>query len=152
MHVTDQDAIFRCMCEIELTIARVYQACAVRFPDHAAFWQELASEEEGHAQWLQDLRFAVEEAALQNNPAFPSLDKLTTYLQHVQQRLAECEAGSLNLKHALSIALALEDSMIESAFYTVVAETSTLMSRVYEMLEKQTMDHRNRIAELLKTV
>jgi rubrerythrin len=141
--------IFALLKQHEVAISELYSAYAERFPYRKQFWLQLADEEMEHADVVDLLQAKIEE-----NEAIYSQDKIRTgairsSIDYIERLTEEARVGLLRMVNALSIALDLEEAVIEKKFFQVVEGDTVDIKRMLQELQDKDQDHANRIHEEL---
>jgi rubrerythrin len=134
----------------EEVIGSLYNACSLRFPDTAKFWQTLVLEEKAHADVLRTLekQLATQKVVL-NHRKF-NVTGIQTAINHVEKQKQNVEKGSVNLLQALAMALDIERAIIDRDFFEVFESDSFMMKREFNELRKHTSEHIGRITAKLE--
>jgi rubrerythrin len=135
------------MVSLEEAASSLYRAYSERIPDCKDFWAKLSSEETRHADMLRSLY-----KTLESGNVFYNLDRFRK--ENIQAdidfiRMAEFDAmhGKLTRNKAVNVALKLERSITESAFYSTVKSDAPEYERIAGTLVERTREHIHRIEE-----
>ncbi|MBN1125284.1 MAG: hypothetical protein JXA82_09765 [Sedimentisphaerales bacterium] len=140
----------RILQEHELYIARLYEAYADRFPQMADFWRELSAEEIGHANWLGKLLSDVEsgsESILIER--FP-IAAVQTSMKYIQKQIGRVDDPEFSLLNALSIAMHLEEALIENKYFEVLDEDGEKTRQVLALLARSTQTHLEKVRKAVQ--
>lgn len=140
-----QADIIGLMVSLEEATSSLYQTYSARCQDSKDFWEKMASEETRHADMLRSLYKTLEDGKV-----FYNLDRFKK--ENIQAdidfiRIAEFDAlhGKLTPNKAVNVALRLERSITESAFYSTVKSDAPEFKRIAETLVGQTREHMREI-------
>ena len=139
-------AIIALMAENEESVARLYEAYAGRFPEHAGFWSGLAAEERDHARWLRELGSRVEEGTLFVNEDRFRREPIRVFREYLEGELRR--QGPVPLARALSVALSTEQALIERRFFEVFETDSAELKHVLHDLASATEEHVRKVRDL----
>jgi hypothetical protein len=125
----------------EEVIGRFYQVCAGRFADDAPFWSALAAEEAKHAGWLEQLRSQRKD--------FPeiviverfSVEAIRHSIDYINKLIERAAHGDFERINALSLAMKLEEALIEGRFFEIIEGDPQQVHTVYDMLQADTQRH-----------
>ena len=124
----------------EDTIGRLYEAYAERFPEAIEFWQGLARQEQAHAALIRRFGRETDASAVFKAERFRSAAiRLST--RHTEGEIAAARAPGLKTINALSIANAIEQSLIESRFFEVFETDSAELKTLFQKLMEDSRDH-----------
>ncbi len=133
---------------IELALADFYRVCASLFSQDKALWKKMAEEEHHHADWLKDIKARAEAQGCRVYSSRFNSNALATYLLGVKDQTSKLFRAGATRENALSLALSFESSIIEKNFYgalTFSGKDCDFRSDIMR-IQKETQDHRNRIA------
>ncbi|MBN1817423.1 MAG: hypothetical protein JW828_08680 [Sedimentisphaerales bacterium] len=136
--------------EHELLIARLYKVYAERFSQLCSFWRELSAEEISHANWLGSLQSKIEngsESILMER--FP-IAAVQTSLQYVRKQMDRVNDPEFSLLNALSIAMHLEEALIENKYFEVLPEDGEKMREVLTLLARGTQTHLQKVRQAVQ--
>lgn len=107
------------LIECELAISKLYSACAEHFPELSDFWNNLVLEEIKHANTIEELLGQIDGRTLKLNKNRFNIRPLEISIEHVKNVIGRLEVGELDLIGVLSLALEIEQSVIESKYYEI---------------------------------
>ena len=134
------------LAQCEEKLAELYQVYADRFPEEAAFWEQLAKEERGHARWVQALLPGVRKRLITfredrfGSPAF------MLFYDYIVQRLQEIR-NPITLLGALIVAVDIENTLVEKSFYDVFTTADPESARLLALLSRSSDAHLRRVRE-----
>ncbi len=131
----------------EETIARLYSAYADRFPDMRDFWSSLSEEEQSHAMSIRELE---EQAGSGKMFAYRHRFKsaaIRTSIEHTEGEIAAANRGHIEPTNALSLANAIEQSLIESKFFEIFEGDSADLKQLLRKLRDDTARHGHIVRE-----
>lgn len=140
------------MLSYEKSVAGLYDSYANRFPEYKAFWEELASEEIDHAATIEELLGKIDDKTIFYDGSRFKVPPLKIALDYVMQKTRQAEEGDVTLLSALSIAEAIETSVIEAKFYEIFEGDSAYLNHYLRKLHDETADHRKKVQQLLNQV
>lgn len=107
------------LIECELAISKLYSTCVEYFPEQSSFWNGLAQEEIKHGNTIEELLSQVDGKMLKLNKTRFNIRPLEISIEHVESIIDRIELGELDLIKVLSLALDIEQSVIESKYYEI---------------------------------
>lgn len=136
-----QDRIVQHLALCEKTIGELYALYATCHPGMAEFWSTLAAEERIHAATLEGVR-----SDLQNGTFMHGLDHFTVAqvqnrIDFVRQRMSEAREHPTTEKQAVSIALSIESSIIDSRFFEFAKSDGSAFQQAAHKLVHETSNH-----------
>lgn len=119
----------------------LYKTYAKHIPRTADFWNEMALEEAAHADILRTLRAHFLKKDVAARPGVFKTEAVKTNIEFLRgQRVATLQSGTTPIT-ALSIALSMEESIIENRFFTMFEPATSAMVKEFEELQAHTLDH-----------
>jgi hypothetical protein len=145
-----QLAALKSLSELEESVGRLYEIYAEVFPEYSQFWSELVSEEMQHANWLRQ----VQSKAIQGNVKFSetrfNANAIQTFLNYLRDEAEKARLKQRSLLNAFSIALQLEESLMERKYFSVVDGDSIELRQVLTDLAAGTQAHITRVRHALE--
>jgi hypothetical protein len=119
------------------------------FKSPEGFWQNLAEDEQRHADWLVGLRSnSITEKLLLCDSRL-KFQAINTSIGYVENQIARAKEENLSLLQALSIAKYLESALLEKQFFKIQESTPKEIRSVMVSLTDETEKHLNTVVELL---
>lgn len=137
------------LAENEENIAKLYYIYADSFPNEKDFWGGLVRDEKHHAAWLKEMAKNAEMGDYFINQKRFTPDAIKTYNKYLKGEIAKAEAGEITLKSALSTALYIEQSLIESKFFSVAQGSAPQLCSMIKQIEQETLEHSKRVKDKL---
>ena len=129
----------------EESISELYLVYAGKYRDLAEFWHGLALEEKGHADCIRKLADKVVEQGLHIEPGRFRTEAIGNFTKYVQSETERARNEEMPLITALSIALDIEKSIIESKFFEIFDTDSAELKHVLHELAVSTNEHIQRV-------
>lgn len=148
---TPMPEIMQALEEHEQAMSELYQAYAARFPEMDEFWSLLAMEEMIHADSVEFLLHKIEEGAAHAAQHQFKLAVIRNSSVYVREEIARANAVDLLPINALSIALSLEQAILERRFFEVFAEDSKEVASLLTGLQEGAQEHIHRVEEMWNT-
>jgi hypothetical protein len=127
--------------QYELTVAELYATFADVYPDTAAEWRRMVSEEQIHAKWVDALYAHVLKKNLSLAKTAVTLRSVSTAIDYVQKIAEKVRRSPPPLLQAVSLALDIEKSILESAFVKVFDFSSVQARLTQDRLLRETRLH-----------
>lgn len=146
----NEDRLLKAMYDHEAAISQLYGVYADRFSDYKDFWLGLSEDEKEHASCLAFLREKVkEESEFIVVERFP-IEALDTSIHYVQKLIDRAGETDFELINALSMAVHLEEAMIENRYFEVFQGDSAQVVRVMHLLSDETRKHSQKVKAALE--
>lgn len=149
---TEQKEIVELLARNEETISKVYKIFADKFPNDKQFWQILSQEELIHASWIRKLHVGIEDGKPAFNEGRFATGPIKESVDYMNGQIHEFKTQNLSSRRALSTAMEIENTPIESKFYEVYTTDSEILKQLLSSLEQAFLDHRDRIEEKIKSI
>jgi rubrerythrin len=157
----------------ETAIQQLYEVFADIFPEHRAFWQGMAEEEQKHSDYLQDLSSneSLKKWFMNDGPFQQlALSSALQYMEQLIERMRKANIGllealsvagdmepqierirkaNISLLEALSVASDIEEALIEKQFIRLNIAGPAEIKSVMNRLVVDTQRHRKILAEKL---
>ena len=137
----DPDALLEVLSEHERAIARLYQTYSQCFEDYAAFWAGLAQEELKHTACLNKLRILLQEDSAVVIVERFSIDAVRFSIKYVNGLIERASQPDFKLLNALSLAMKLEEALLEKNFFEVLSGDGQEIREALEFLSNETERH-----------
>lgn len=143
----DSVPILELLIENEEGVRDLYLAYAKKFPTHGEFWSRLATDESGHADWIRRLAGQLGEGQLHTEAGRFRKEAIAGFIKYVKDELARVQNEEIPLITALSIALSVEQAIIERRFLEIFDTDSAEVKHVLHNLATATEEHIKRVEE-----
>ncbi len=139
------------MAKAEKRIAAFYETCAQQFPVSRNFWEELASEEIGHAEIIDEvMRAAIEKPELFDAGESSPLEALQTFMSRLETGFEMLTKDRLTERNALFMAYLIENTFAEHSYACVIKSRDPHYVRNLDRLTSDSAGHRTRVIEKMK--
>jgi len=146
------ESIIDILAQNEEDIGILYRAYSEKFPDHVDFWKELAQEEAEHASWIRKLAAKAQAGTIIVKENRFNTVAIRTFSKYLEQEHARLKMSPVSLVNALSVAMYIEDSIIEHNYFEVFEGDDFEFKKTLLDLASATNEHRIRIKDALKSV
>ena len=131
----------------ELTIAALYDTFARRLVSDGKVWTKFANEERLHANWISTLhnylkneKFSVEKTNL-------TIQSTKTAISYIEKQIEKTGESDLDMLKALSIAIDIEKSLFESAFFRIFQFNGSKAEKIQSQLIQATKIHLEKLIQ-----
>lgn len=139
--------IIEAMARNEEAVSRLYEVYAEKFPAQKAFWSGLAADETTHAAWIRSLQAKMKEGALAINRDRFKIQPVRAFSAYLEREVATAREPGMSPINALSVALYIEESIIEQRYFEVFTADAPELKRVLSDLAVSTKGHLERVRE-----
>ncbi len=139
--------VIEAMAKNEEAVSRLYQSYADRFPAQKAFWSGLAADETSHAGWIRGLQVKMREGSLAVNRDRFKTQPVRGFSAYLERELASAREPGISPINALSVAMYVEESIIEQRFFEAFASDAPELKRVLVDLAAATKSHLEKVRE-----
>ena len=137
--------ILESLARNEEGIAELYGVYAGELPQYKEFWLGLVKEENAHAGWIRKLASSVEGGDTGINEGRFKEAALETYHKYLEGEMGRAKKQDISQKDALTTALYIEKSLIESRFFDIFPCYSGELKKVLKDLKEATEQHIERV-------
>jgi rubrerythrin len=143
----DPETLVESLARNEENIARLYEAYAQRFPESAEFWSDLAAEEMGHAAWIRDLASRAAEGVVHISRERFKQEPINSFERYLRDEIERTQKEQMLLVTALSIALSIEQALLERRFFEVFESDSVELKRLFEKMAVSVEEHIRKVED-----
>jgi rubrerythrin len=137
--------------KVEKSAASIYKKLMKKFPDRKDFWKELFDDEISHLSFLNDVKSLGLTDEIQKMEASPSISLVNEAVKMAENIIAKIIADSISFKKALSMALKLEESAVETYTNKIIADLISCEDELaYKKMVADTKKHINKIKKMMK--
>lgn len=135
------------MATHEEKMCELYRTFAGALPEWKDFWLTIASEEQGHMNWLRGLKTKLEAGGgILNRERF-NIAGTRTSIAYLQKLREEVLKKGITPLRALVLSLDVETALLEKEYYTVYKSDLVSVQEVFNRLREQTVGHRQRMQD-----
>jgi rubrerythrin len=139
--------VIEAMAKNEEAVSHLYQTYAEKFPSQKAFWSGLAADETSHAGWIRGLQSKIREGSLAVNRDRFKIQPVRGFSAYLERELTNAKDPRMSPINALSVAVYIEESMIEQRYFEVFAADAPDMTRILTDLATATKSHLEKVRE-----
>lgn len=138
------------MEEMESAVSAFYKECAAKWPLNSEFWISLANEELRHKTNIEKMRSIVSGYPQDFEKGRPfNMVATKTIINGIVQNTNKVKMEEITEHTALSIALDIEKSFIESRYMEILKTDSPEYTALVSEVSRETQQHRSRILKAL---
>lgn len=140
--------ILELLIKHELKIKELYETFAKIFKSHASFWQELANDEQKHADRLLELQSnPITNNWLQYEIKFkPEAINIST--GYIENQILRAKEGKFNILQSLSIARDIESALLERIFYKLKDSAPMEIKSFLIVITDETEKHLRKVIQM----
>jgi hypothetical protein len=135
------------MTELEKNVSRLYAAYSRRFPAYEGLWSTLSKEETEHSAWILELTEQARLGKVKIASSRFKAEAVQMALDSIAKHIAEAETGNPPLLHCLSIAMDLENALIEKEYFMVFEGDSVEIRDTLNRLAAATRNHHRMVRQ-----
>ncbi|UCH50797.1 MAG: hypothetical protein JSV54_07210 [Chloroflexota bacterium] len=149
MPLSEKDIeIVEMLAKNEEAVAQLYSAYADRFLEYKDFWSGLAVEEIDHAAELRKLCEITVKGGLYISQGRFNTTAIGTFSSYLEKESAPSRVKEVSLINALSVAVYIEESIIEHKFFDVFETDSVELKQILLNLAAETKRHLEQVRQL----
>ena len=146
------DTFIQLLQKHELVIAALYDKFGDLCPESKKAWQGFAAEERRHARWIGALQTHLDSKTVSFEQTRMTIQSATIAIEYIERQIESIEETQIDLKKALIIALDIEKSLLESAFFKVFKLGGPKADSIRSRLMEATEAHIKRLIDWQKEV
>jgi rubrerythrin len=140
--------ILEMLAKNEEVIGELYTAYSKRLPVMRDFWLELANDENTHAMWIRLLGDMAAEGKLTFKTDRINITSLNEFSNNIKNEITKTSA-ELGLKGALSVAISLEENLIEGGYFEALDTNNPDLQKIFRDLGIATKEHAQKLRDAL---
>jgi hypothetical protein len=127
----------------EQNVAILYSIYAEKIPEKRSFWNNLATEEASHADYISNNK-ELKTTIVENRYL---RDIIKYIMDFVLQEIIKAKTSRITHQEALNTALRLEHSMLEKKCFEMFSSANDGLMRIFHKLNSETENHVKMITE-----
>jgi len=135
------DEFIQLLHKHELSIAALYETFAVILPSSRNIWMTYANEERLHAEWINALHAHMNNEEISFEQTKLTTQSIRTSIDYIHSQIEKVVKSKMDLKQALIIAIDIEKSLLESAFFRVFKLKGPKAEKIQSRLVEATKAH-----------
>ncbi|MDY6990684.1 MAG: hypothetical protein SWQ30_21795 [Thermodesulfobacteriota bacterium] len=135
------DEFIQLLQKHELSIAALYETFAVILPSSRKIWMTYANEERLHAEWIKALHGHMNNEEISFEQTKLTTQSIRTSIDYIHSQIEKVVKSKMDLKQALIIAIDIEKSLLESAFFRVFKLKGPKAEKIQSRLVEATKAH-----------
>ena len=141
MNKVQIDEFIRLLQKYELSIATLYETFANILPSSRKAWMNYAREERLHAKWINVLHTHMNDDIISFEQTKITTQAIRISINYIESQIEKAIESKVDLKQALIIAIDIEKSLLESAFFKVFKLSGSKAEKVRSRLLAATEAH-----------
>jgi hypothetical protein len=141
-------AIIDALVANEKKLSKLYQTYATTYREYQDFWFILASEELEHASWIRDLEESYRRGTLWVNDNF-HIEAVKLFGGFLEERLVDAEVESFSMERALTVALDIENSLIDRGWFKMFESAQAKDKATIEQLITAIEIHKESVTKMI---
>ncbi len=147
MVTTTIDELIQVLEKHELSIAALYETFASELPEAKQEWLVFAGEERLHAKWVDKLHLYLKEGRIPLESTKFTVQSVKTAIDYVEKQIERVSKEPPDIKRFLNMAIDIEKSLLETAFFRLFKLTAPEAQRIRTRLEEATKEHMKKLIE-----
>jgi hypothetical protein len=141
MNKNQIDEFIQLLEKYELSIATLYETFASVLPESKNAWMAFADEERLHAKWINTLSTYLKDGKIPFEQTKSTAQSAKTAIDYIENQIDKALKEKRDLKQSLNLAINIEKSLLESAFFRVFKLTVPEAQKIRARLEEATKSH-----------
>ena len=135
------DELIQLLQKYELSIAALYETFAAILPSSRNTWMAYGREERLHAKWISALHDQMNNEKVSFEQTRFTTQSTITAIDYIESQIDKVKKSKTDLKQALIIAIDIEKSLLESAFFRVFKLNGPKAEKIQSLLVEATKAH-----------
>ena len=144
-----QEAL-KIMAQLETAVSILYKICAKKWEEDGDFWLSLSNDEIKHSENVKKLADIItnsETTFLHNRPF--TANSVQSAINGIMKTIERLKSEDISKKKMLSIALDIENSMLERKYSEIVKTNDIEYQTISKIIDEETKTHRDKIKQKL---
>ena len=141
MNKAQIDEFIQLLRKYELSIATLYETFATILPSSRKAWMAYANEERLHAKWINALHAQMNNEKISFEQTKFTTQSTITAIDYIENQIDKVVKSKTDLKQALIIAIDIEKSLLDSAFFRVFKLSGPKAVKIQSRLVEATKAH-----------
>ena len=147
MDQTQTNELIQLLQKYELSIAALYETFASILQQSKNAWMAFAKEELLHAKWINELHTQLKSENISFEQTRFTAQSTSTAIGYVESQVDRAIKDKPDLIQSLNIAINIEKSLLESAFFRIFKLNGPKAQQIQARLEEATKFHIDRLIE-----
>jgi len=147
MDKTQIEELIHLLQQYELSIAVLYETFSSILPSTKNAWVTFAKEERLHAKWINTLHAHLKNERISFEQTKFTVQSVKTAIDYVEDQIDQAIKAKPDINKAVNIAINIEKSLLESAFFRVFKLSGPKAQEIRTRLEEATKAHIDRLIE-----
>ena len=141
MNKAQIDELIQLLQKYELSIATLYETFATILPLSRKAWRAYANEERLHAKWINALHTQMNNEKISFEQIKFTTQSTRTAIGYIESQIDKVAKSKSDLKQAIIIAIDIEKSLLEGAFFRVFKLSGPKSVKIQSRLVEATKAH-----------
>ena len=146
------DELIQLLQIYELSVAELYENFAAIFPSSKKTWLAYAKEERIHSKWISALHSRLKKEKISFEQTKITVQSTRIAIDFIEKQIAKVKKSEIDLKQAVTIAVDIEKSLLESAFFNIFKLSSPKTINIQSRLVEATKIHIKKLIEWQATL
>lgn len=151
MNIQQTEELIQLLQKYELSIAALYETFASVLPESKNAWMSFADQERIHAKWISTLYSHLKDGKIAYEQIKFTVQSAKTAIDYIEAQIDKTLKEKPDLNRSIIIAINIEKSLLESAFFKVFTLNSPEAQKIRSRLEEATKSHIDRLMEWRKS-
>ncbi len=141
---TTHENLIDTLIQFEMSMASLYITFGKIFPAVSGRWADFAEEECRHARWLAELSILLRDERISSRDSTITILTASRGIHFAERQIIRAFIGEVDLHEAITIALVVENSALESSFLNIFTFKNREAEKIRQKLVTETRSHREK--------
>lgn len=152
MKTIEEQVVLVCrQAELESQLAKLYGLYNHKFP-MTKIWPMLVEEEKKHESWLMQIIPKIEDGTIYFFRDEVTVQNIDSMIESIDKEITRANTSVIDLKRAVSIALAFEETALEKNIFSYFDSEVPLVEQTLDKLIEDTKRHRMMLMEAVDSL
>ncbi len=133
------------IAEYASAVMELYWVYSEKFPEHRAFWIDMADDERKNTEWIRSTIEQIKSGKIDYNRDRFNIEAIRISMNFIKSQSKAALDQPVSLQTALANAAGIEDSLAKKKFYEIIKDDNPEARLLYQKFSAENQKHRDRL-------
>lgn len=133
------------IAEYESAVMELYWVYSEKFPEHKAFWIDMADDERKNVEWIRSTIELIKANKIDYNRDRFNIEAIRISMNFIKGQIREGLDKPVSLQTALANAASIEDSLAKKKFFEIIKDDNQESRLLYQRFASENQKHRDKL-------
>lgn len=135
------------IAEYEAAVMELYWVYSEKFPEHRAFWIDMADDERKNVEWVRSAIELIKAGKIDYDRDRFNIEAVRSAMNFIKAQIRETLDKPVTLQAALAYAAGIEDSMTKKKFYEMIKDDNQEARLLHQKFAAENQRHRDKLSQ-----